>query len=454
MSTPNTALRAAEPGAPLPADAVPALPGAPHFAYRGGRLMADEVPLEDVAEAAGTPVFVYSRQAVLDAAEAYRTALAELPATICYAMKANGNGALLRSLATAGLGVDVVSAGEMKLALRAGFPASRIVFSGVGKTAAEIGEALDAGIAHLNVESEAELEAVAQVAAQRGKVAHILLRVNPDVAAATHEKIATGHKATKFGIALEHAPALYARAAADPWLEPIGIAAHIGSQIIDMSPYRTAFGRMAELVDALRGQGLTVTQVDLGGGIGIRYRDEPLPDLAAYGAIVREIFGHRDVEILIEPGRSLVGNAGVLLTRVIYVKKSGGKTFVVVDAAMNDLIRPTLYDAWHEIVPVHPAPGAPVVPVDVVGPVCETGDYLARNREMPEPVAGSLLAVMSAGAYAAVMASSYNARPLAPEVLVDGGRHAVVRRRPTMDEMTALEAVPDWLAPAPPQGDR
>jgi len=432
----------------LPADPSPAgPPGAPFFAYRDGRMQAEGVPLERIADEVGTPVFVYSQQAVLTAADAYRTALQGLPATICYAMKANSCGAILRLLARAGLGCDVVSGGEMALALKAGFAPERIVFSGVGKSEAEIAAALDAGIAHLNVESESELAAISRIAAARSVRAPILLRVNPDVTSGTHEKIATGHKATKFGIAWEEVPALYARAAADPALEPLGIAAHIGSQITSLAPYRAAFARLAGLVDDLRGAGLPVQEVDLGGGLGIRYRDEIEPDMAAYGALVREQFGAREVRLLVEPGRSVVGNAGLLLTRILHVKQSGDRVFAVVDAAMNDLIRPTLYEAWHEILPVAAADGAGEgIRVDIVGPVCESGDFLARGRTMAMPVAGTLLAVMSAGAYASVMASTYNARPLAPEVLVDGAGFAVVRRRATLAEMTALESLPPWLA--------
>ncbi|MEQ8347839.1 MAG: diaminopimelate decarboxylase [Sneathiellaceae bacterium] len=430
-----------------------ARPGAPHFDYRDGQLQAEGVPLARIAEEVGTPAFVYARNAVIATARRYQAALQGLPASICYAVKANGNGALLRSLAQTGLGADVVSGGEMHLAQRAGFAPGQIVFSGVGKTEVEIAAALQAGIAHLNVESETELATISRLAAEMKAPARILLRVNPDVAAATHAKIATGHKAAKFGVPLDRLQPAYARAAADPWLDPMGIAAHIGSQITTLDPYRKAFARLAGLIDDLRAAGLPVRAVDLGGGIGIRYRDEQLPDLAGYGALIREQFGARDVEIIVEPGRSMVGNAGLLLTRVLDVKHSGDKTFVVVDAAMNDLIRPTLYNAWHEILPVAAAPGAALVPVDVVGPVCESGDYLAQDRAMAEPVAGSLLAVMSAGAYSSVMASTYNARPLAPEVLVDGARFAIVRRRPSLAEMTALEALPDWLEDeAPGQG--
>lgn len=423
-----------------------ALPGAPHFAYRDGRMLAEEVPLERIAAEVGTPVFVYSQQAILAAAGRYRAVLQGLPATVCYAMKANSSGAILRLLARDGLGCDVVSGGEMALALKAGFPAERIVFSGVGKSDAEIAEALDAGIAHLNVESESELSAIARIAAAKGVRAPIMLRVNPDVTSGTHEKIATGHKATKFGIAWEAVPSVYAAAVAEPALEPLGIAAHIGSQITSLAPYRAAFGRLAGLVDALRAAGLPVREVDLGGGLGIRYRDETEPDMAAYGALVREQFGGRDVGLLVEPGRSVVGNAGLLLTRILHVKRSGDRVFAIVDAAMNDLIRPTLYDAWHEILPVAAADaaGSPVR-ADIVGPVCESGDFLARDRVMAMPVAGTLLAVMSAGAYSSVMASTYNARPLAPEVMVAGTGFALVRRRPTLAEMTALERLPPWL---------
>ena len=375
------------------------------------------------------------------------TALAGLDATICYALKANGNLAVIRTLARLGAGADVVSEGELRRALAAGVPPHKIVFSGVGKTRAEMAAALDAGIAQINVESEPELEALSEVAAARGVTAPVALRVNPDVDAGTHDKISTGRKENKFGIEAEHAVALYARAQTMTGIRPVGLAVHIGSQLTELAPYRETFGRVAALVRRLRADGHKVTHLDLGGGLGIVYRDETPPAPADYGAVVREVIGPLGCAVAIEPGRSLVGNAGVLLTRVIYVKQGTARRFVIVDAAMNDLARPTLYDAYHDIVTVAAPPaGAPVAPVDVVGPVCETGDTFAVGRPLAPVKAGDLLAIMTAGAYGAAMASTYNARPLVPEVLVHGDRFAEVRPRQDYDTMLKSDAMPPWLS--------
>jgi len=426
---------------------VPGTPGAPGFAYREGTLYVEDVALADIAAAVGTPVYVYSTAALERNYRAYAEALAGLDATICYALKANGNLAVIRTLARLGAGADVVSEGELRRALAAGVPAGKIVFSGVGKTKAEMVAALDAGIAQINVESEPELEALSEIAAARGVRAPVALRVNPDVDAGTHDKISTGRKENKFGIEAEHAAALYARAETMPGIRPVGLAVHIGSQLTDLAPYRTAFGRIAALVRRLRAAGHKVSHLDLGGGLGIVYHRERPPSPADYGALVREVVAPLGCSIAIEPGRSLVGNAGVLLSRVIYVKDGTARRFVIVDAAMNDLARPTLYDAYHDIVTVAAPPaGAPVVPVDVVGPVCETGDTFAVGRPLPPVAAGDLLALMTAGAYGAVMASTYNARPLVPEVLVHGARFAEVRARQDYDTMLKMDAMPPWLS--------
>jgi diaminopimelate decarboxylase len=425
---------------------IPGTPGVPGFTYRNGALHVEDVPLARIAEAVGTPAYVYSTAALEQNYRAYAEALAGLDATICYALKANGNLAVIRTLARLGAGADVVSEGELRRALAAGVPAGKIVFSGVGKTRAEMAFALDAGIAQINVESEPELDALSEVAAARGKVAPVALRVNPDVDAGTHDKISTGRKENKFGIETEHALEIYARAQSMPGIRPVGLAVHIGSQLTDLGPYRAAFERIAALVRRLRADGHKVSHLDLGGGLGIVYDRETPPAPADYGAVVREVIGPLGCAIAIEPGRSLVGNAGVLLTRVIYVKDGTARRFVIVDAAMNDLARPTLYDAYHDIVTVAAPPaGAASAPVDVVGPVCETGDTFAVGRVLPPVASGDLLAIMTAGAYGAVMASTYNARLLAPEVLVAGDRFATVRPRQDYDSLLGLDAMPPWL---------
>ena len=420
------------------------------FPYRDGVLHAEEVPLDGLAEAVGTPFYCYASGAIETAYGAYTEALSGLPATVCYALKANGNLAVLRTLARLGAGADVVSEGELRRALVAGVPPHKIVFAGVGKTPAEMAAGLEAGILQFNVESLPEMEALSQVAQQRGQRAPIALRINPNVDAQTHEKITTGKSENKFGIDLGHAREAFARAAELPGLSVEGLAVHIGSQLTDLIPFRDAFRRVARLYGELRDGGVPLRRLDLGGGLGIRYRDEVPPDLPAYAALVREATAGLDAELIFEPGRSLVGNAGVLVTRVLYVKQGVARRFVVVDAAMNDLIRPTLYDAWHDIIPVAAPPaGTEPSPADVVGPVCETADTFAQQRPLAPVAPGDLLAICSTGAYGAVMASAYNCRAPAPEVLVRGGDHAVVRPRLDQEALLAQDRLPDWLEERP-----
>ncbi|MFC3691047.1 diaminopimelate decarboxylase [Chenggangzhangella methanolivorans] len=419
-----------------------------HFDYVDGALHAEGVPLSRIADEVGTPVYVYSRATLTRHVRVFDEAFAGVDHLICYAAKALSNQAVLSLLAKLGCGMDVVSGGELSRALAAGCPADRVTFSGVGKTAAELAQALDAGILCFNVESEPELRLLSQIAAQRAKTAHIALRVNPDVDAKSHAKISTGSSETKFGVPIARARAVYAEAARLPGIEVSGVDMHIGSQITDLAPFDQAIERLVAFVGELRQDGHRIDHVDVGGGLGIPYRDSnaapPLP--VDYAEMVKRRTKDIDARLIFEPGRLIVGNAGVLLSRVIYVKDGADKTFAIVDAGMNDLIRPTLYDAHHEIWPVsEPADDAERVRADVVGPVCETGDYLALSRDMALPQAGDLIAVMSAGAYGATQASTYNSRPLVPEVLVDGDRYAVVRPRPSVEELIALDRVPDWL---------
>lgn len=415
------------------------------FSYRSGVLHAEGVPLTAIAAAVGTPVYVYSTEALEHAYRAYAQAFEGQDAGVCYALKANSNLAVIRTFARLGAGADVVSEGELRRAMAAGIPASCVVFSGVGKTRTEMRAALEAGIHQLNVESVPELEALSEVASSMGVEAPIAIRVNPDVDAKTHAKIATGKKENKFGIDWDHARAVYARAAALPGIKAVGIAVHIGSQLTDLAPFRAAYTRVADLLHQLREDGHDIRRLDLGGGLGIRYKEEAPPDLPAYADMVRSITGNLGCQVTLEPGRSLVGNAGVLLSRVIYVKQGLHRRFLIVDAAMNDLIRPSLYDAYHAVLPVaEPAPGVEIAPIDVVGPVCESGDTFALQRPLPTLAADDLIAFGSAGAYGAVMASTYNTRPLVPEVLVNGDAFAVTRRRQTVEELLAMEERPDW----------
>lgn len=410
-------------------------------------LTFEEVPLAAIAREAGTPVWVYSAGTLRRRYRALREALSGLDASIHYATKANDSLAVLRVLAREGAGADIVSIGEFRAALAAGFPASRIVFSGVGKQPAEIAEALAAGVMQLNAESAEEIAMIAAAAAATGTTAPVALRVNPDVDAKTHAKITTGKAENKFGIAIGGAPALYARIAATPGLAPIGIALHIGSQITSgLSAYRAAYARAADLVRELLTAGHPVRRVDCGGGLGIAYRDEIAPPPEAWAGAIRATLGELGLPVMVEPGRWIAGPAGVLLTRVILQKQGASRRFVVLDAAMNDLLRPALYDSWHGLLPVAPhLLHAPLSPADVVGPVCETGDTFARGRLLPDLAPGDLMAFADAGAYGSVMSSTYNARPLAAEVLVDGSRFAVTRPRQTHEALLAAQRVPDWL---------
>jgi diaminopimelate decarboxylase len=416
------------------------------FAYHGGELHAEQIPIERIAVAVGTPFYLYAAAALSRQYRRFMEAFLPDRPLICYAVKANSNLAVLRVFAGLGIGADVVSEGELRRALFAGMPPQRIVFSGVGKTRAELEAALAAGIHQINVESVPELRRLSEIATARGRTAPVAIRVNPDVDADTHAKISTGLRGNKFGIDLAEAVAAYRLATQLPGIEPLGLAVHIGSQILDLEPYRRAFERVAELVRELRTLRLAVSRVDLGGGMGVRYRDEDPPEPASYARLVRETFGSLDLDMTIEPGRVLVGEAGLLIARVVYVKQGAAKRFVIVDAAMNDLIRPALYEAWHDVVPArHPAPDAPLAPADIVGPVCETTDTFAFDRDLPPLAEGDLVAFTAAGAYGAVMSSTYNSRLLVPEVLVAGDRFAVIRPRPSYDDMLSLDAVPDWL---------
>jgi len=417
-----------------------------HFGYRAGVLHAEDVPLPRIAAAVGTPFYCYSTATLLRHYRVFAAAFTGQNALICYALKANSNQAVIRTLARQGAGADIVSEGELRRALAAGVPADRIVFSGVGKTAPEMRAALEAGILQFNVESEPELEALDMVARGLGRRAPVALRVNPDVAAATHAKIATGRAENKFGIDLDRIRAVHARASKLAGIEVVGFAVHIGSQLLDLAPFRTAFARVADLVRTLRADGHVIRRIDLGGGLGIPYDLEFSPTPEAYGRMVAESVADLGCEIVLEPGRLLVGNAGILVTRVIYVKRGASRTFLIVDAAMNDLIRPALYEAHHGIRPViAPAPGTQTLPVDVVGPVCETGDTFAVGRALPPLDAGDLVSIDTAGAYGAVMATTYNSRLLVPEVMVNGKHHAVIRPRLDYDALIGLDRLPGWL---------
>jgi diaminopimelate decarboxylase len=419
-----------------------------HFDYRAGVLHAEGVNLAELAEAVGTPFYCYSTATLTRHYQVFAGAFADVPSLVCYAMKANSNQAVVRTLARLGCGADVVSEGELKRARAAGVPPEKIMFSGIGKTARELALAVDEGILCVNVESEPELELLSSIAAGKGRTAHVSVRVNPDIDAKTHAKIATGKAENKFGIPISRARAVYGRAATLPGVEIAGVDMHIGSQITELAPFDDAFALLSDFVRTLRADGHTITHVDLGGGLGIPYRDdnEPPPHPDAYAAMVKRATRDLGCTLIFEPGRLLVGNAGVLVTRVLYLKRGEAKTFVVVDAGMNDLIRPTLYDAHHELRAVRePSPGAERIVADVVGPVCESGDFLARDRDLPAPQPGDLVAVMSAGAYGAVQAGTYNSRALVPEVLVREGEWALVRPRMEIDALIALDRLPPWL---------
>ena len=418
-----------------------------HFAYIEGVLHAEDVDLSELADEIGTPFYCYSSATLERHYRIFDEAFAGIDHAVFYSIKANANQAVVKTLTDLGAGIDVVSEGELRRALALGIPGNRIVFSGVGKTAAEMAAALKQSIAGFNVESEQELELLNSIALRLGTRAPVSMRVNPDVDAETHEKISTGKASNKFGIPYAAAPALYAKAAAMPGIDIRGIDVHIGSQITRLEPFALAYERIAELLLALRRQGHAIVHVDLGGGLGIPYRGinaiPPHPE--EYAGLVKRIFGDLGVKVILEPGRMIVGNAGILLSRVIYVKDSGNKTFVIIDAAMNDLVRPTLYDAWHDIWPVsEPDPNLPSLTVDVVGPVCESGDIMAWARPLAPLRQGDLLAIMTAGAYGAVQSGTYNSRPLIGEVLVRNDRYAIVRPRQTYDDLIARDRLAPW----------
>jgi diaminopimelate decarboxylase len=419
-----------------------------HFDYRDGVLSAEAVALDRLANEIGTPFYCYSTATLTRHYQVFAGAFGGVDALVCYAMKANSNQAVVRTLAKLGAGADVVSGGELKRARAAGIPAGKIMFSGVGKTAEELALAVDEGILCVNVESEPELALLSQIAAGKGRTAHVSVRVNPDIDAKTHHKIATGKAENKFGIPISRAREVYAHAAKLPGLKVSGVDMHIGSQITDLDPFGNAFTLLAGFVRELRADGHAISHVDLGGGLGIPYRDdnEPPPHPEAYADVVKRATRDLNCKLIFEPGRLLVGNAGILVTRVLFVKYGEAKNFVIVDAGMNDLIRPTLYEAYHEIKPVtEPARGARRIRADVVGPVCESGDFLALDRDLAEPAPGDLIAVMSAGAYGAVQAGTYNTRALVPEVLVNGADWALVRPRVSAEQLIALDRLPGWL---------
>jgi len=419
-----------------------------HFIYQDGQLYVEDVPVADIAAAVGTPFYCYSTATLLRHFRLFDEALSGMDHLVCYAMKAASNQAILRTLAAEGAGMDVVSGGEYARAKAAGVPGDRIVFSGVGKTRDEIQAVLAGGIRQFNVESEPEMVVLSELAVAMGTVAPITIRVNPDVDAKTHAKIATGKSENKFGIPISRAEEVYALAAGLPGIKVIGIDVHIGSQLIDLAPFELAYQKIAELTRTLRAQGHEITRLDLGGGLGIPYTrsNVPPPLPSDYGAMVKRVLGDLDCEIEIEPGRLIVGNAGILVSEVIYVKAGEDRAFLIVDAAMNDLIRPAMYEAHHDIVPlVEAAPDGQTTAYDVVGPICETGDTFAKNRELTPLAAGDLIAFRSSGAYGAVMASEYNTRPLVPEIMVNGDQFSVIRARPTFDEIINRDIIPPWM---------
>ena len=419
-----------------------------HFLYRDGTLHAEDVSVAEIAASVGTPFYCYSTATLTRHYRLFQEALSPLPHLVCFSIKSLSNIAVLKTLANLGAGMDVVSGGEYRRARAAGVPGDRIVFSGVGKTREEMRLTLQGGIRQYNVESEPELRALSEVAASLGLVAPITIRVNPDVDARTHEKISTGKKENKFGIPIDRASAVYAEAAALPGIDVVGIDVHIGSQLTELEPFEQAYRKVADLTRRLRAEGHDIRRLDLGGGLGIPYeRSNSAPPLPLeYGALIKDCVGDLGCEVQIEPGRLISGNAGILVAQVIYVKNGEERDFLILDAAMNDLVRPSMYGAHHDIVPViEPAPATPVQPYDVVGPVCETGDTFAKARPLSPVAAGDLVVFRSAGAYGAVMASEYNSRPLIPEVLVNGDQFAVIRARPTFDEMLNRDTIPEWL---------
>ncbi|NHK26761.1 diaminopimelate decarboxylase [Parvularcula flava] len=421
-----------------------------HFEYRDGVLHAEDIPLDHLAGEVGTPFYCYSAATLRRHYSVFADAFNSQDTLVAFSVKSLSNIAVLSLLARQGAGADVVSGGELFRALKAGIPGEKIVFSGVGKTRAEMADALKAGICQFNVESEAELIALDEVARSMNVKAPIALRVNPDVAAGTHDKISTGRKTDKFGISWSIAADVYARAAKMDGIDVSGVDVHIGSQITDLAPFGAAFSKVAALVSTLRDQGHDIRRLDLGGGLGVPYHHQdgtPAPPHPLdYAKVIQETASHLDVQLIFEPGRMIAGNAGIMVARVTYLKENEGRHFAILDCGMNDLIRPALYDAWHDIIPItEPAEGAGTKLIDIVGPVCESTDRFARNREMPPLKPGDLVAFLTAGAYGAVQGNEYNTRPLVPEILVDGGKHAVIRRRPTYDEMIARETVPDWV---------
>ena len=417
-----------------------------HFTYKNGELHAEDVALSTIAETVGTPFYCYSTATLERHYKVFSGAFDGANALVCYALKANSNQAVIRTLADLGSGADVVSEGELRRALDAGIPPEKIVFSGVGKKPEEMRYALEVGIHQFNVESEPEVRILSEVASSMGVKAPITFRVNPDVDAKTHAKISTGKAENKFGVPWRDVSRIYAEAAALPGIDIKGVDVHIGSQLTDLEPYKNAFNRVRELVQQLRGEGHDITRVDLGGGLGIPYDANILPDPTAYAAVALEAIGNLGCQIIFEPGRLIVGNAGVLVSEVIYMKQATKRKFVILDAAMNDLIRPAMYDGFHQIDPIREDQKlGEYSPADVVGPVCETGDTFARERDMPDLAGGDLVAFRSAGAYGAVMASTYNTRPLVPEVLVKGDQYAVIRARPSLEELLKLDILPKWL---------
>ncbi|MEM1272658.1 MAG: diaminopimelate decarboxylase [Pseudomonadota bacterium] len=419
-----------------------------HFLYQNGILSAEGVAIPEIAAEVGTPFYLYSTATLLRHYRLFDDALSPLPHLVCYAMKANSNQAVIKTLGDAGAGMDVVSGGEYARARAAGIPGDRIVFSGVGKTRAEMEQVLSGGIRQVNIESEPEMHLLSQVAASLDATVPVTVRINPDVDAQTHEKIATGKAENKFGIPIERASEVYALAARLPGLTVVGIDVHIGSQLTELAPFETAYQKVADLTRQLRDEGHDIRRLDLGGGLGIPYtRGNEAPPLPVeFGNLIKRSVGDLGVEVEIEPGRLIAGNAGILVSQVIFVKSGAGRDFLILDAAMNDLIRPAMYDAWHDIVPViEPEPGVAQNDYDIVGPVCESGDTFAKNRAMPPVVAGDLVAFRSAGAYGAVMSSEYNTRPLIPEVLVQGDQFAVIRPRPSFEEIINRDILPEWL---------
>jgi len=418
-----------------------------HFTYRDGVLHAEAVNLIDVAQSVGTPYYCYSTATLTHHFDVFAGAFSDVKALVCYALKANSNQAVVKTLADRGAGADVVSAGELKRARAAGIPSEKIMFSGIGKTADELALAVDEGILCVNVESEPELALLSSIAVGKARTARISVRVNPDVDARTHRKIATGRSENKFGIPISRARDVYALAAKLPGLQVTGVDMHIGSQITELAPFENAFALLTDFVLTLRADGHGISHIDLGGGLGIAYRDEgePPPDALVYAEIVKRATRNLECTLVLEPGRIIVGNAGILVTRVIHLKRGESRTFVIVDAGMNDLIRPTLYEAHHDIRPVRMQQGGNRIPVDVVGPVCESGDFFALDRELAPAQAGDLLAIMTAGAYGAAQAGTYNTRPLIPEVLVRKGEWALVRPRLQVEELIALDRLAPWL---------